>query len=214
MNLKKQIEALKMKSAENIPEAIKEQMNEAAHNLKVKHLENKALKEQDIIPEIILENAIGEIINVNALLDKGPLIISFFRGAWCPYCNLELQAYEEIVPEIKEAGGQFVAISPEVPDGSLSLKEKHALTFEILSDIDNSVAKAFGLVFKLEEKLIPIYEKIGIDLVTSQKNENYELPMPATYVVNQQGEIVLAHIDSDYTNRLEPKTALEVLEKL
>jgi len=214
MNLKKQIEALKIKSAENIPEEIKEQMNEAAHNLKAKHLEKGALNKKNMIPKIVLENAVGEKVNVNDLLDNGPLILSFFRGAWCPYCNLELQAYEEIVPDIKKAGGQFVAISPEVPDGSLSLKEKHALTFEILSDIENSVAKAFGLVFKLEEKLIPIYEKIGIDLVESQKNKNYELPMPATYVVNQQGEIVFAHIDSDYINRLEPTTALEVLEKL
>ncbi|HBH12575.1 MAG TPA: hypothetical protein DDX29_05635 [Clostridiales bacterium] len=94
----------------------------------------------------------------------------------------------------------------------MTLKEKHALEFEILSDTDNVVAKQFGLVFQLEDKLIALYQKMGIDLVKSQENQNNELPIPATYVVNTVGVIKLAYLNSDYTKRLEPMDAVAALD--
>lgn len=214
MTLQKKINEMKEQSGQNIPEGIKAIMEKSAKKLKEQHIEDHALQEGDQIPSFKLKNALGEIVSSQALLAQGPLVINFYRGEWCPYCNLELQAYKEISSEIKKLGGQLVAISPATPDNSLSIKEKHALDFEILSDLDNKVAKAFGLVFKLDEQLLPIYNKMGIDLVESQNNENYELPMPATYVVDQTGKIKLAYANSDYTKRLEPKDTLKALKSL
>ncbi len=147
-------------------------------------------------------------------MSKGPLVISFYRGGWCPYCNLELRAYQEILPEIKNLGAQLVGISPELPDNSISLTEKYSLKFQILSDIENEVAREFGIVYHVEEELQEAYKNLGIDLVSTQGNNNYELPVPATYVVNTNGNVILSYVNTDYTKRLEPSTVLESLRNL
>lgn len=116
-----------------------------------------------------------------------------------------------MLPEIQSLGGQLVAISPELPDNSLSLIEKHSLKYEILSDTNNDVARKFGLVFSLAKELRPLYEKFGIDLPKTQGNSDYELPVPATYVVDENGTIILSYVDTDYTKRLEPDEVLGVL---
>lgn len=105
----------------------------------------------------------------------------------------------------------MVAISPELPDASLSLKEKLDLKYEILTDLNNELAKAFGIAFSMEDELIDIYEGFGIDLKSTHGNENYELPVPASYVVDKDGTIILAHVEIDYTTRMEPEDVLEVL---
>jgi peroxiredoxin len=182
---------------------------DAAKNLKKLHLEEKALSVGDKIPSISLQNAIGEIIHVDDLLKTGPVIISFYRGSWCPFCNLELKAYQDILPEIKKAGGHLVAISPDMPDYSLSLKERRSLEFSVLSDIDQNIAKAFNLVFEVDQRVLDIYEQKGFMLKEHQGNKGKELPIPATYVVDQNHIIRLAYIDTIYQNRLEPIDALK-----
>lgn len=214
MNLKHEINQLKEKASKRSNTEIKAIMTDATENLKKQEIEKNALQFGDKIPEFTLSNATGENISIYNLLAQGPLILNFYRGAWCPYCNLELNAYQAILPQIKEMGGNLVAISPELPDHSLSLSEKLSLDFEILSDLNNDVARQFGLVFKLDEKLVPLYKKMGIDLSLSQGNENEELPVPATYVVDKEGIIVLAHVESDYTQRLEPEDALKAIGKI
>lgn len=211
MNLKLQLKKLKEESLKDIPQDIMDVLKAAAEKLAKEEIGKNALKTGDKIPDFVLKNAVGERINSNDLLADGPLVISFYRGGWCPYCNLELQAYQEILSEIHALGGQLVAISPELPDNSLSLVEKYVLQYEVLSDLENKIARKFGLVFTVEEELRPIYKTLGVDLVTSQGNENYELPVPATYVVDTNGTIILSYVDTDYTNRLDPKEVLEVL---
>jgi peroxiredoxin len=212
MNLSQKLQLYREESFSKKTEEDKTIMIETAENLLKLEIEKKALKEGDKIPEFQLKNAVGETIKIYDVLSKGPVIINFYRGAWCPYCNLEIAAYQEILPEIKKRGAQLVAISPEVPDITMTLKEKHALEFEILSDTNNLIAKQFGLVFQLEDKLIALYKKMGIDLVKSQENENNELPIPATYVVNTDGVVKLAYLNSDYTKRLEPMDAVSALD--
>jgi peroxiredoxin len=212
MNLSQKLQLYREESFSKKTEEDKTIMIETAENLLKLEIEKKALKEGDKIPEFHLKNAVGETIKIYDVLSKGPVIINFYRGAWCPYCNLEIAAYQEILPEINKRGAQLVAISPEVPDITMTLKEKHALEFEILSDTNNLVAKQFGLVFQLEDKLIALYKKMGIDLVKSQENVNNELPIPATYVVNTDGVIKLAYLNSDYTKRLEPMDAVAALD--
>ncbi|MEK6266287.1 MAG: AhpC/TSA family protein [Clostridium sp.] len=194
----------------DIIDLFKRQAEKLAH----KEIEKTALKLGDKLPDFELENSIGEKINSYDLLSNGPLVISFYRGKWCPYCNLEMQAYQEALPEIKGLGAQLVGISPELPDNSMSLVEKYSLKFEILSDIDNKLANKFGLTYYVEKELQEAYKNLGIDLVSSQGNSNYELPVPATYVVNSNGTIVLAFINTDYTKRLEPCEVIETLKGL
>ena len=118
------------------------------------------------------------------------------------------------LPEIKSLGAELVTISPQLPDNSLSTTEKLALEFEVLSDVGNKVARDFGLVFKLSDKMQEIYGNFGIDLPTANGDQSFELPIPATYVVAQSGIITFAFIDADYTNRVDPQTIIAELQKL
>lgn len=170
-------------------------------------IEERALRVGDTIPAFTLNNAIGEKVNVYDLLKDGPLIISFYRGGWCPWCNLELRAYQESLAEIKNLGAQLVAISPETPDNSLTLIEKHSLKYTVLSDVDLKVAEAFGITFKVALEIDAIYNV----LFESQGTKRYELPVPATYVVDSDGRILLDFVSTDYKKRLDPKEAIEVL---
>lgn len=211
MNLKRQLMKIKEASSKEISQDIIDILKEAVEKNALNEIENKALKVGDKFPDFALKNAVGERIDSSDLLEDGPLVINFYRGGWCPYCNVELLAYQDILNDIHALGGQLVAISPELPDNSLTLIGKHSLEYEILSDIGNEISREVGLVFTVEEELHPVYKKLGVDLVATQGNENYELPVPATYVVGTNGTIILSYVDTDYTNRLEPVEVLTVL---
>ncbi len=168
----------------------------------------------DEIPGFSLPGATGRTVSGAVLLASGPLVISFYRGSWCPYCNLELHALQQIAPEITALGARLVAISPNLPDTSLTSVEKHALTFEVLSDVGNTVARQFGLVFTLDEELRPLYRDFGIDLPGENGDDSYELPIPATYVVRPDGIVAAAYVNADYTRRMEPADILAALRGL
>ena len=123
-----------------------------------------ALKTGDRAPAIVLGNAKGETVDVGALLKNGPVIVTFYRGGWCPYCNLELRAFQQVLPDIKAAGASLVAISPEKPDDTLSTAEKNALSFEVLSDVGQKVGRAFGLVYEFSDELKSAYKGFGLDI--------------------------------------------------
>ena len=211
MNLNEQLRKIHEEFVGSASQEVLDTFESASQKLAEENIEEKALKVGDKMLSFELKNAVGKIMKSSELLAKGPLVINFYRGAWWPYCNIELGGFQEILTEIHSKGAQLVAISPELPDNSLSLSEKLELEFEILSDFNNDIAKRFGIVFSLTDELKPLYEKFGVDLPKTQGNENFELPVPATYVVDGDGTIVLAHIDIDYTRRLEPEEVLEVL---
>lgn len=171
-----------------------------------------ALKTGDKMPEFQLSNAVGSKVYSDELLHHGPMIVSFYRGAWCPYCNLELAAYQEALPDILDVGAQLVAISPELPDTSISLVEKHALKYEVLSDLNNDVARDFGLVYRVEDKILRLYEKMGIDLAKAQGNESFELPFAATYIIDSDGTIIEEFVNYDFTQRMDPYDAIEIIK--
>lgn len=213
MNLNRELKKLQEQTLKNIPEEYVEVMLKDVEIQVKKGLTKNALAIGETIPNFKLENAVGEQVDVKDLLENGPLVISFYRGAWCPYCNMELAAYQEVLSELIEAGGQLVAISPELPDASMSLIEKHGLKYQILSDVNNEVARQFGLVFKLSDSLQKVYSKLGLDLSEGQGNSNYELPFPATYVINSDGRVVEMSVQYDYTQRLEPDVAIERIKE-
>jgi peroxiredoxin len=179
-----------------------------------KGLAEKSLNKGKSFPDFELPNADNKALTLNDLLTDGPLVISFYRGAWCPYCNLELNALQQRLPEITAAGGQLIAISPQVPDKSADQVSSSRLTFEVLSDVGNKLAKQCGLVFTLPESLRPIYDAWQLDIPGHNADDSFELPMPATYIIGTDGIIHYAFVDMDYTKRLEPDIIIEQLKSL
>jgi len=214
MQLAEEIKQMQQEFMKQVPEEVVTIMQEATKKLISTGIDKKALKKGERLPGFSLPNARGKMITSEELLEKGPLVINFYRGGWCPYCNLELHAFQNALADIKGLGAQLIAISPNLPDNSLDSIEKHDLQFEVLSDIKNVYAHNLGLVFTLDENLQSLYKQFEIDLSAFNGDESFEIPIPATYVVDREGIIRLAFVDADYTKRLEPEKVIEVLKKI
>jgi peroxiredoxin len=214
MSLKAELDAFRSEFMAKVPPEIREAMVHADMELAASRIAQIALKAGDRAPDFLLPDARGGYRRFNDLLAKGPVVVSFYRGGWCPYCNLELRALQQALPDIKRLGAQLVAISPQTPDESLSTAEKNELAFAVLSDIGSATATAYGIAFDLAEELRPIYTRFGHALPDKNGDDSWVLPIPATYVVDRHGFIALAFIDIDYRNRLEPKEILAVLQVL
>jgi peroxiredoxin len=165
---------------------------------------SNALRRGHVAPRFALPSATGAIVSLGERLAYGSVIVTFYRGGWCPYCNIALRALQSRLPEIKSIGGSLIAMSPEIPDQSLSTTEKLALEFDVLSDADNSVARLFGLVYRVSDAARERLQAFGRDLVAHNGTDSWELPITATYVINQEGLIVFDHVDADYRERLDP----------
>jgi peroxiredoxin len=174
----------------------------------------KAINKGAPFPAFNLPNADNETRSLSDFLSNGPVVVSFYRGAWCPYCNLEINALQQRLPDINAAGAQLVAISPQLPDKSVDQINNSHLSFEVLSDIGNILAKQCGLVFTLPESLRPIYEAWEIDIPGHNGDRSFELPIPATYIVDTTGKVRHAHVDMDYTRRLDPDIIIEQLRTI
>jgi peroxiredoxin len=214
MSLRDDIRKMQEEMIPNIPAETLNTMMTATEELVKSGLVEKAKKTGERAPEFTLKNFKDEEVSSAALLREGPLVISFYRGAWCPYCNLELKAIENVMGEIKKLGATLVAVSPNLSEKSSQFVAENPFSFEILSDEGNSVADRFGLVFTLAEEIRPIYRGFGIDLTEHDGNDSFTLPIPATYVVSRDGTIVHSFVDADYTKRMEPDEIVEALEKL
>jgi len=214
MNLTQQLQEFRQQFSANQPEKIKSVMAQTTTNLINSKIAEQSLGQGKKVPNFTLPNAVGNEVSLESLLTKGAVVISFYRGGWCPYCNLELRALQQVLPEIVERGATLVAISPETPDSSLSTQEKNELSFEVLSDRGNLVAKQFGLVFTLDPTLRPIYESFGIDIPGYSGESSFELPLPATYVIAADGTIIHSFADADYTQRLNPAEIITALDSL
>lgn len=211
MTLKADLEAVTKSVKENAPAEVLAAIEAANTKLAATGLAGRALGKGQNIPEFELPDATGEIVRSKDLLAKGPLLISFYRGEWCPYCNLE--ALQDRLDAIVAKGATLVAISPQTPDSSLGIQEKHGLKFRVLSDVNCVVARKFGLVFTVDESLRPVYTAFGIDLKANNGVDTWELPVPATYAVAKSGKIVEAFVDTDYRHRQGPDSILEWLDR-
>lgn len=214
MSLTQALADLRAQSRGKIPEEALAQMDRATEELANSGIADRSLKECDRAPNFTLPDATGQSVELQSLLKKGPVVISFYRGQWCPYCNLELRTLQQALPEFESLGATLVAISPQTPDNSLSTQEKHELSFPVLSDVGNQVARQFGLVFQLPENIRAIYDAFGIDLQAHNGDDRFELPLPATYVMDRDGTIVLAFVEADYTQRLDPSEIVAALKGL
>ena len=187
-------------------------MEQATAHLRASGIEVTALQRGQRVPDLELPNARGARVRLGDLWRQGPLVIVFYRGGWCPYCNLTLRAWQAKMGELETRGARLVAISPQAPDGSLSTEEKNGLAFEVLSDSALEAAQAFGIAFDLPPELVELYSSVGHDLPATNGNGRWTLPVPATYGVGPNGLILYAHVEADYRERAEPEDVLRALD--
>lgn len=209
-NLGKQIEELisssKKKLSEEIQDVFDKAINELDQSGKV-----MGIKAGDIAPNFTLENHLGDQVELYSILNEGPVVLTFYRGAWCPYCNLQLKAYQKILPEIEALGAKLIAISPQKSDDSLSFLEKNQLALNVLSDCGLSVSSKYNLVYELPEYLQNAYKSLGLDLEKLNGDGSWRLPLAATFIINRQGLICYSFIDVDYKKRMEPIDIISIL---
>lgn len=173
----------------------------------------QGLRMGDIAPSFTLKNQNNESVNLDELLKKGPVVLTWYRGGWCPYCNLALKSLSDELSAIKAAGGTLIALSPEQPDKAILTNNENSLAFDVLSDINNDVARKYGLVFKLSSDLAERYEK-GFGLSKYNGNTNAELPIPATYIIDRDKTIRYAYVNTDYKERVKPAKVIDELAKI
>jgi peroxiredoxin len=198
----------------NVPHSVIETMHRATAELIASRAASRALKAGDKAPAFVLNDPDGQPVSSTDLLAKGPLVVSFYRGVWCPYCNMELQALQAALPEFKKLGASLVAISPQTAVNSRKSVRQNALGFPILSDTHNDVAAAFGLRFELPDYLVDLYKGLKNDLPAFNGDPSWTLPMPARFVIGQDGMVLYAEVNPDYTNRPEPEDMLPALRRI
>ncbi|OQR30204.1 alkyl hydroperoxide reductase [Pseudomonas sp. Bc-h] len=195
----------------NAPAQVHVVMKRATDELIASGQAGRTLKVGDKAPVFTLNDPEGNPVSSAELLSKGPLVISFYRGVWCPYCNMELQALEAALPQYLDLGASLVAISPQIQANSRKSVRQNHLSFPILSDAKSQVAEAFGLRFKLPDYLVDLYKGFGNDLPTFNDDPSWVLPMPGRFVIGQDGLIKYAEVNPDYTQRPEPTDLLPAL---
>lgn len=212
--LKDAIDRYNEQKVQRVPSEILHTMAQATAELKASGIEHRALRAGAPMPDFALPNQYGEQRRFTDYLQKSPVVLNIYRGGWCPYCNLEMKALHQALPQIEALGAQLVGLAPETPDKALATAQRHQINIDILSDAGNQVAERLGLVFTLPDDLRPMYEKLGIDLPAYNGEASFKLPVPATYIVQQDGLIAHAFVNADYTQRLEPAEIVAHLQAL
>jgi peroxiredoxin len=218
MSLQEKLDAFKAdfeagKPPYNVPRSVIETMHRATAELIASGLASRAKKAGDVAPSFSLRDGDGNVVSSAELLKKGPLVVSFYRGVWCPYCNMELQALEAAKPLFDKYGASLLAISPQTAPNSRKSVRQNKLTFPILSDVKGKVGAAFGLRFELPDYLVELYKSLKNDLPAFNDDPSWTLPMPGRYVIGQDGTILYSEVNPDYTRRPEPEDMVAVLQR-
>lgn len=214
MGLEQQLAAFKAEFARSAPADRHALYETKIEELRASFAMEKAIGVDALAPDFTLPDAQGKPVAMSELLRLGPVVVTFYRGGWCPYCNIQLRAYQAALPEITALGARLAAISPQLPDGSLATATKNELTFDVLSDVGNEVARSFGLVYALPEELRVPLRSNNKALPGINGDESWELPIPASYVIGRDRRVALAFLDVDYRNRLDPAAILAALKSL
>ena len=197
----------------NAPPEIHPVMERATAELIASGQASRAIKAGDRAPHFNLKDQDGNDVSSAALLVKGPLVVTFYRGVWCPYCNIELQEINEVLPQIQAYGANVVAISPQTAVNSRKSVRANELGFPVLSDVNGQTGADFGLRFALPDYLVELYKNLRNDLPAFNNDPGWTLPMPARYVIGQDGIVLYSEVNPDYTRRPDPSDMFPVLEK-
>lgn len=186
----------------------------ASAQVTVEDAARSALKVGGTIPAFTLNDASGKPVASGDLMKQGNLVIVFYRGAWCPFCNAYLNKLQKNLTRIKESGGVLVAISVENADRSTAIAKKNELTYTVLSDPNLATARKFGLVYQMADDLAARYKSGGLDVAKYNSMEKPELPISATYVVDKKGKVIFAHVEPDYKKRPDPDQIVTALQDI
>jgi peroxiredoxin/YHS domain-containing protein len=211
--LKDKLDAKGTELASKMPPAMNETFDKGIKDIAASGVLATALKVGDKAPDFELADASGKMVSLKSMLAEGPVVLTWYRGAWCPFCDVQLRAYQDAMPEIKAAGARMVALSPQTVEATMGLTKKASLTMDALSDTDNKVAKAYGIAYKVSEPVATILEN-GVQLSKVNGTSSAELPLAATYIVDTSGSIAYAFVDADYHKRAEPAEIVNALNTL
>ncbi|RKR07981.1 peroxiredoxin [Maribacter vaceletii] len=212
MTLTEQLKQVKDTVMMRMPESIIQTFKEAIEEINTNRLKEKALQIGDTITGFSLININGNTVKLEDVFNSEYLVLNFYRGGWCPYCNMELREYERLKDDFKNAGADIIGISAEVPTLASQTKDKNTLSFPVLTDKDAEFMKAIGIVFQLNEKAKKDYVGFGMDFTQIHGNENYELPVPAVYIIDKNRKVIFVHFEADYMTRIEPKEVLNFIK--
>src|SRR5271154_5842517 len=186
----------------------------AVAELKERHIAANILPVGAKAPTFELHNHDGKLISSAELLSKGRAVLCFIRGRWCPFCVGQLEAMNLVLPEIEQAGATFAAISPQTVKQSFFMRDQHKLRFPLLSDAENKVARQFGLTYRIPDEQRAVYQRAFVNLPFVNGDDSWELPIPATYIIDCDGTVLYASANEDYTERPEPEDIVRVLQIL
>lgn len=212
LSLQEQLEELTSKLGALVPAQRLAVIDRAITELKNSAIAASALKEGDRAPAFELPDGDGRIWRSQDLLSHGRMVIVFYRGRWCAYCNAQLRALQDVHKQIAAAGASLVAISPQTQKHSYMTRDMHKLRFPVLSDAGNQVARRFGLTYRVSPELQEMYDSIYTRLPGYNGDQSWELPLPATYIVMSDGIISYARVDADWRQRPEPEEILNSLK--
>jgi len=210
MNLKEELANFAQQMSKNAPAEVLDTMGAEIGKLAESGIIESALKVGDKVADFELEDSNGDIVSLNTLTEKGAVVISFNRGNWCPFCNIEFKHLQNTVTEVKNVGANLIAISPQLQEKSAELIAQNGWSYPILFDKENQVAKKFGIAFTLAESLRPIHKAFGMDIPAHNGDTSFELPVPATFVVNTNNKIVYASVNPNWMERAEANEYLSI----
>lgn len=212
--LQSQLEQHKRASRQRLPLEKRQVLEDHVRTLQLSGMGRSVARVGSNAPRFALSDQQGDRWELERALQTGPVVLKFYRGSWCPYCNLELRAYQIRLAKIRELGASFVAISPEKPDFGQVFVAEERIEFPVLNDEGNLVARQFGLEFVIEEPLRRLMREFGNDLAKKNGDDNWTLPVPGTFVVSKTGRIEYSFADPDFTLRADPDEVLAVLNRL
>ncbi|MBU2974598.1 peroxiredoxin-like family protein [Zobellia sp. B3R18] len=212
MTLQEQLKQMRHASMERMPQSIMKVFTDSIADIRKSQLKENALQVGDYVPDMNLQNSNGNNLWLSNLIEQEFLILNFYRGGWCPYCNMELREYERLRKSFNQLNTDIVGISAEIPELANTTTNKNGISFPVLTDIDAQSMKAVGIVFQLDEASKKEFKNFGMDFTKIHGNSNFELPVPAVYVINKNMQIVYTHFEEDYMTRLEPTELLKNLK--
>lgn len=214
-SLREKLQAREDAGSGKINKEIKSDFADGIAAVKAAKIVEGAKQVGDKAPDFTHKNAMGKRVTLADELKKGPVVLTWYRGGWCPYCNIAMAAMQEELPAIQAAGASLIALTPELPDKTLTTKEKNGLKFEVLTDLDHQSARAYGLLFELTPQVEKHYKKFfDLEKFNGKEAGSKNLPLAATYIIGQDGKILWSFLHHDYHMRADPKDIVKFLATL
>jgi peroxiredoxin len=211
--LSDQLQSVVEASAKRFPAEVRQTFADGIKSVKATGIERSAKQVGDIAPDADLTGWNGENVKLSEAWKEGPVVLMWYRGGWCPYCNVQLREMQKRIADIEGAGAKLVVLTPELPEKAKETADANDLTLTVLHDKDSHVAKQYGILFDLPKSIIPTYRD-NLKLGSYNGNDKMQLPLAATYVIDRSGKITYAFLEADYTKRAEPDDVIAAVKKL